>query len=306
MPDIRRAPLPRGIYPMLYAYFDEHGRLDQDAAERQVEAAVAGGAHGLAVLGLGTEVNKLSAAERQALLGWVGRALAGRLPLAVTIAEADIERALAAAESAQRAGAACLIVQPPPVKGLPEDDYIRFFGAVADAAAVPVGIQNAPDFLGIGLSLDGIARLADHHPNVTMLKAEGPALYAHAVIEAVGDRLQVFNGRGGLELTDNLRAGCAGMIPAMDSADVQAAIFDLMQQGDQASEGEAERLYARILPMTVFVMQSLDSFLCYGKRITARRLGLGPVHDRAPFLAPTPTGLAWAERYAAALPAFAI
>src|SRR5690606_35213182 len=112
--------------------------------------------------------------------------------------------------------------------------------------------------------------------------------------------------RCGLELTDNLRAGCAGMIPAMESVDIQSAIFDLMRQGGEASEREAERLYAQILPMTVFVIQSLDSFLCYGKRIAARRLGLGPVHDRAPSLAPTPTGLAWTERFASALPPLAI
>ena len=39
-------------------------------------------------------------------------------------------------------------------------------------------------------------------------------------------------------------------------------------------------------------MQSLENFLCYGKRLTARRLGLGEVHDRPPALPPTPFGLA--------------
>ena len=47
-------------------------------------------------------------------------------------------------------------------------------------------------------------------------------------------------------------------------------------------------------------MQSIENFLCYGKRLTARRLGLGEVHDRPPALPPTPFGLASAERYARA------
>jgi 4-hydroxy-tetrahydrodipicolinate synthase len=78
-------------------------------------------------------------------------------------------------------------------------------------------------------------------------------------------------------------------------------IFDLMRTGRAADEAEAERLYRDILPLIVFLMQSVESFLCYGKRVTARRLGLGEVHDRRPALTPTAFGLASAERYAARL-----
>ncbi|MCP3724373.1 hypothetical protein M3I53_14750 [Paraburkholderia sp. CNPSo 3272] len=39
-----------GIYPILYAFFDRDNRLDRAAMRRQVEAAVRGGAPGIAVL----------------------------------------------------------------------------------------------------------------------------------------------------------------------------------------------------------------------------------------------------------------
>src|SRR5260370_9739699 len=42
---------------------------------------------------------------------------------------------------------------------------------------------------------------------------------------------------------------------------------------------------SEILPLITFLMQSIESFLCYGKRLLARRLGLGPVQVRAPGLA---------------------
>lgn len=300
-------PMPPcdGIHPMLYAFFDADGRLDRAAMRRQVDAVVASGAHGVAVLGLGTEVAKLSRQERAELVGWVAEDLAGRAPLTVTIAEETVEDANAAVAAAARAGAACVILQPPQRRDLSEDGYVDFFGSIADAAPIAVGVQNAPDYIGIGLSLDAIARMADRHPNIRLLKAEGSALYARQVVEATHGRLKIFNGRGGLEFTDNLRAGCAGMIPSIESMDVQVRIFELMARNEPGAEQEAERLYAQILPMIVFVFQSLDSFLCYGKRIAARRLGLGPVHDRSPALAPTATGLAWAERYASALPPLA-
>ena len=47
--------MPHGIYPMLYAFFNAQGGLDRHATRRQVQAFVDNGAHGMAVLGLGTE-----------------------------------------------------------------------------------------------------------------------------------------------------------------------------------------------------------------------------------------------------------
>ena len=85
------------------------------------------------------------------------------------------------------------------------------------------------------------------------------------------------------------------MIPATDTFDFQVRIFERMRAGD---EDAAERTYREVLPVMVFVMQSLDTLVCYGKRIAGWRLGLEEVHDRTPCLAPDPFGLACARRYA--------
>ena len=71
-----------------------------------------------------------------------------------------------------------------------------------------------------------------------------------------------------------------------------------MRAGD---ESLAEALYRKPLPAIAFAMQGLDTFLLYGKRIAALRLGIPPSHDRVPCATATPTGLDWARRYAAEL-----
>ena len=291
----------RGIHPVLYAFFDEGGGLDRSAMRRQVEACVAAGVHGVAVLGLGTEVNKLDPRERRLLLDWTAEDLGGRLPLAVTVSEANVAGQTAFVRAAAEAGADWAILQPPPVRGMPESEYLRFFGAVADAAAIPLAIQNAPEYIGIGLSNRGLRALHQNHPNVVGVKAECAALDIARLIEDTEGVFRVFNGRGGLELTDNLRAGCVGMIPGVESVDVQARIFDLMCSGEGKDDERAEDLYRTILPLLVFLMQSLDTLLCYGKRLAARRLGLGTVHDRGPARRPTSPGLASLERHAGRL-----
>jgi 4-hydroxy-tetrahydrodipicolinate synthase len=296
----------RGVYPMLYAFFDAAGRLDRGAMRAQVEYCVASGAHGIAALGLGTEVSKLAHAERRQVVAWVAEDLAGRLPLAITVFGATTEEQIAFVRAAAERGADWVILQPPQPRDqtappITEDLLVDFFGAVADAAPVPVAIQNAPQYIGIGLSSAGLDRLSRDHPNVRLLKAEGSAVETRALIELTEGRMAVFQGRGGMEFTDVIRAGCVGMIPSVESCHVQSRMFELMRTGRAEDAAEAERLYAELAPLIVFLMQSVAQFVCYGKRLTARRIGLAAVHDREPAQAPTAFGLDCLARHAAVL-----
>jgi 2-keto-3-deoxy-L-arabinonate dehydratase len=296
-----------GVYPMLYAFFDRAGRLDRGAMRAQVDYCVASRAHGVAALGLGTEVSKLSPPERRQAMQWAAEDLRGRLPLAITVFGATPDEQIAFVQAAAARGANWVILQPPqPTAGqtgapLSEDQLVDFFGAVADASPLPVAIQNAPQYIGVGLSSAGIDRLCREHPNVRLLKAEGSAVETASLIELTEGQIAVFQGRGGLEFVDVMRAGCVGLIPSVESCHVQARMFELMQSGRAEDAAAAERLYAELAPLIVFLMQSIGQFLCYGKRLTARRLGLGEVHDREPAQAPTAFGLACLERHGAVL-----
>jgi 4-hydroxy-tetrahydrodipicolinate synthase len=107
-----------------------------------------------------------------------------------------------------------------------------------------------------------------------------------------------------MELPENLRAGCVGMIPAPECFDVQVRIYERLRMKTAEDEAEAERAYGTILPLIAFLMSSIDTFVCYGKRITARRLGIAEVFDRAPCQRPTEFGMRMAERLSAELAPF--
>ena len=291
-----------GIHPILYAFFDADGRPLRAPIVAQVEGAVRHGAHGVAVLGLATETNKLDTSERRQIMEWTAEALRGRLPLAVTVAEPSVHGQAAFVRSAQGVGADWVILQPPPVTGMGENELLRFFGAVAATTDLPVAIQNAPQFLGTGLSNAALATLNRQHPNVCMLKGEASAHIIERVVADTEGVYRVFNGRGGMELPECLRAGCVGMIPAPECFDVQVAVYEAMRRETPEGDAEAERRYREILPLIVFMMSSVDTFVCYGKRVVARRLGIEHVFDRAPCQQPTEFGLLTAERLAAALP----
>lgn len=288
-----------GIYPILYAFFDRDNRLDRAAMRRQMEAAVRAQAPGVAVLGLATEVNKLSQTEREQIIRWAIEDSGGTLPLVVTVSGSSVESQRDLARYALAQGASSLILQPPALAAgavpQPEAFYFDFFAAVMDGLDARVGIQNAPEYLGVGLSAESLERLAAQCPNFRLLKGEGPSIVLAETVARVGHLMPVLNGRGGMELLDNLRAGCAGMIVAPDCFDWQQRIYQAFVGGDVA---QAEALYRQVLPAIVFVMQSLDTLICYGKRIAAWRMGFDVQHDRDAKLLPSRFGLEAARRFA--------
>lgn len=284
-----------GIYPILYAFWDAHGLLDEDAMRVQVDHCIASGAHGIAVLGLVTEVHKMDVNERLALVEMVGAMIGGRVPYAVTIGEPSLPGQIAFAKAAARAGADWVILQPPPIKGTSERDVIRFFGSVAEAVDVDVAVQNNPVNLEVSLSAAGLVELHKHHPNIAILKGEGFSIDIQRVIEGSDGAYRVFGGHGGIEFPALLRAGGAGLIPAPDFLGAQVRLFDLWQTGDRDA---AEAIHRAILPAIVFMSRSVPGMLCYGKRLLARQLGMPTPHDRIPSLQPTEFGLSELDRFA--------
>jgi len=260
---------PAGLYPILYAYFDEQDNLRRDAIRRQVQCCINAGADGIAILGLITETGQLSVKERENFVAWVAEDIGGRVPLTATITGETTQAQIALSRSARDSGADWLILQPPQNHKPSEKELMRFFGEVMDSVDVPVGIQNFPEVLGVGLSPKAVGELHRQHANFTVMKGEGPVYQIRQYMDASNGGIGIFNGRGGLEMPDNLRAGCAGIIPAPDVADIQVQMYQAFKKGDS---DRLDKLYHDTLPYVVFVMQSIHFALVYGKRLTAQRM----------------------------------
>lgn len=287
-----------GIYPILYTFWDDEGRIDRDAMKRQVDYCVASGAHGISILGLVTEVNKMDVTERREIVEMVGDMIGGRVPYAVTVGEPSIRGQIEFCKAAQAAGADWVILQPPSIPGMSQAELIRFFGNVADATDLGVAIQNNPVNMDVSLSPEGLIALNRQHPNISLLKGEGFSVDIARAIEGSGGAYRVFGGHGGIEFPALLRSGGAGLIPAPDFLQPQVKMYNLWREGTPESIARAEEIHRRLLPAIVFMSRNFPALLCYGKRLFAGQLGISPGADRAPALQPTEFGLAEMARHA--------
>jgi 2-keto-3-deoxy-L-arabinonate dehydratase len=288
-----------GVYPMLFAFFDEAGELDEAAIRKQTRAVLAAGAHGVAVLGLASEAHKMSTAERLEFVEYVQAEVRGKVPLSVTVSETSAAGQIAFARQVVAMGAAWLVLQPPPVKGMTEASLARFFAEVAAGVDAPIGLQLAPDFLSGTLSPASLSGLAAQSPNITLLKVEMPALEAARLIEETQGRFAVFNGRAGLDMPDCVSAGCVGFVPGAESTDRLVAIYEALTSGEARRVAEAESRYKELAPLLGFLMLGIDNFLVYGKTLMTRRLGLEARASavRSPTSGTSPFGLAVLDRW---------
>jgi 4-hydroxy-tetrahydrodipicolinate synthase len=261
---------------------------------RQVEAVVALGVAGLLTLGLATEVRHLSPSQRRQIVEWNGADLSGRLPFGVTIFEATAEEQIASVTHAARHGADWVVLQPLP-SARDEASLLAGFDAVLAATSLPCALQNAPQYIGVGLSDAAILGLCTRHPHLLAIKQEVAATELAALVARLDGRLQVFSGRGGIELVDCIAAGIHGHVPAPDYADLLVRLWDWQASGREA---EARELYAQVLPLATFILQSLEALTCYGKLLFCRRHGL-PFHPRPGGMVPDAFGLAALKRHAA-------
>jgi 4-hydroxy-tetrahydrodipicolinate synthase len=283
----------KGIHAVLYALFDAKEQPDRAAMAAQMAWVREAGAEGVVVLGLATEVGKLSEAEKRLIIDWAVEDR-GDLPLGVTITGNSVAEQRALADHAVGAGADWLILQPPLAGTYGAGEYLDFFARVGADQPIPFAVQNAPQYLGRSLSADDLASLATRCPGFTHVKTETSAGDLAGLVALAGERLTVLNGRGGLEMTDCLRAGCDGFIVAPD---VLRGVVECMARWRAGDKAGAEAAYAAFLPAATFAMQSLEHLACYGKRIFGLRAGI-TIHDRAPALRPTEAGLALARGWA--------
>lgn len=287
----------KGIIPMTYCFFNKNNSIDLKAMRDQILLIKKLGSHGIACLGLATEVNKLNFFEKKKIIELVAEVSTDSIPIVVTISGNNVNEYKKLIEVAQFYNARWIVFQPWLKKNTTDDDCFDFFNSIipnVDTNTL-VGIQNAKEYIGVGLNSIQILKLYKKFDNFRAIKGEASATLIQAEIKKYPKNLQVFNGRGGQEIIDNFLAGCSGIIPSLEGTDIFLKIYKLVQQKKII---EARRLYKKILPSIVFSMQSIDSLVCYGKRICAYRMGIKKIYDRKPALVPTNFGIKLAKKFA--------
>ena len=268
----------RGCLPVLCTPFDAAGAVDPAAFDAVIDFALACGVDGVVYPGTASEVGQLTPDERASLVSRLGARLGGRVPFVVGASAGWAADTLARIAEGAAAGASAAMVMAPRELGADAGAQVAHFAALSPAP-IPIMLQNAPAPFGAGLPPTAVARIAREVPHVRYVKEEtlpcGQNL--SVVLAEAGDAIDgVFGGAGGRYVTDELARGALGTVPAVEIADVHAA---LVRAWDRGEADEARRLFAASLPL--LNMQAVFRTRLT-KEVLRRRGVLRVAHSRHP------------------------
>jgi 4-hydroxy-tetrahydrodipicolinate synthase len=233
-----------GVIPITATPFDAEGRIDEDSIVSLVEFEARCGVHGLNVLGIMGEFHKLTESERRRVAEVFIKSAAGRFPIVVGTSHAGTGACIELSQAAEAAGAAALMVAPPP--GLKGDGAIMaHYRAVAAAVTVPIVVQDEPVTTGVIMAPELLARIANELPSCRYVKLEEPP--TPTKITALrrlpgGERFRIFGGMNGMFFFEELSRGAVGIMTGVAVPDVLVRIYDLFRAGDV---GGAAAMYDR-------------------------------------------------------------
>ncbi len=269
-----------GIFNILATPFDAHQAVDLTSLRRLVNFQLDLGVYGLTILGVLGEASKLSVDERSTVLATVMDTVQGRVPVVVGTSHNDLSTCIELSKSAFAAGAAGVMIAPPPMKNATDDEVIDLYQQIADVIDQPIVVQDFPPVNGVMMSPDMLARLAEKIPNARYLKLEDPPLMQKiGAIRERTDQFEIFGGLGGMFLLEELGRGASGTMTGFAFSEILVAVFEAFRDGRQT---DAERIFDYYLPLIRYENQPVIN-LSIRKELLRRRGAIAYPALRAPF-----------------------
>jgi 4-hydroxy-tetrahydrodipicolinate synthase len=237
-------PAIHGVIPILVTPFDEQGRIDRDSLQNEVDFVIGAGVHAIGIA-LGSEIDKLSEAERELVIRTVIDRAAGRVPVVVNTGAPANDLAARNSRLAQEWGAAAVMATPPGA-GFSAGEIIGYYGAIADAVDVPVVIQ---DVNTAPVPAPLIRKIAERIERVRYAKVESSPQPSQvlAAVQAGGELVAIIGGAAGQFLMEELRRGAVGTMPWPSLPGPFVAVWNAWQAGDPV--GARTLFETRVAPL---------------------------------------------------------
>lgn len=258
-----------GVCPVLQTPFDTQGQIDHAALAAEVDWVFSQGGDGV-VVGMVSEILRLTDNERREVAATVCKATDGRGPVVISVTSEAAVVAQALAVHAASVGA-CAVMAAPPVTagGASETEIESYYAAILSQVDIPVVVQDASGYVGRPLPLDLQAGLFDSWGPRVLFKPEAPpvGLTIGALIERCGPKACVFEGLGGVALVESYERGVVGTMPGADVCWAVVAVWEALRAGDL---GLAYDIVER-LGSLLALQSSLDAFVSVEKYLLVRQ-----------------------------------
>ncbi len=178
----------RGVVPPMVTPLLENDKLDVKGLERLVEHILAGGVHGLFLLGTTGEAPDLSYGLRHELVKRVCKLVKGRVPVLTGVTDTVFTESLRLAETAAEAGAVAAVAAPPYYFAPGQPELVEYYNHLADSLPLPLFLYNMPSHTKVMIDPYTVKALSENANIVGIKDSSANIVYFNAVRHILRDR----------------------------------------------------------------------------------------------------------------------
>lgn len=221
----------QGSIVALVTPFLEDGSIDYNSLEGLVNFHVQNGTDGIVVNGTTGESSTITLDEFDKITKFVVGKVAGSIPVIAGTGSNHTEQAIIKSQIAEYNGVDGLLVVSPYYNKPTRKGLLNYFGAIAEASALPIIIYNVPGRTGSNMPVDLVLEIAFEHRNVIGIKdATGDMDRMMDLIHKSSSDFKVYSGEDSLALSTVLMGGdgcisvVANQIPKVFSQMLRAGL----------------------------------------------------------------------------------
>lgn len=254
----------QGVLPVFQTPFTDDFDIAWSELENEINWLFANGSAGI-VMGMVSEILRLSSDERDAVTEAACRFGTGRGPVIISVTAESTVQAVRHARVAEGAGASAIMCALPIAAPSLPDEALTHIETLVRTSTLPVIVQDASGYVGFELSLNTIRRLEAEFRGRIMFKPEVPPLGQRVseILAVTDGRAQIYEGSGGIALVDAFQRGIAGTMPGADVSWAVVALWTALNGGN------TDRVRRIRGPLTALIalQGQLDSFVAIEKHL---------------------------------------
>jgi 4-hydroxy-tetrahydrodipicolinate synthase len=269
----------KGVFPALLTPFTADDQVDLIMFEKNLDAQVEAGIHGIIIAGSLGEASTLTLAEKESLVKFSVLKLAGKIPVIMNIAEGATREAVLQAKLAKEWGADGLMLLPPMRYKADDRETVEFFKEVARNTDLPIMIYNNPVDYKIDVTLDMFQELTEF-PHINAIKeSTRDVTNITRLKNRFGNRFAILCGVDPLTV-EELALGADGLVAGLVDAFPKETVvmYNLVKAGKM---DEAIAIYRWFMPLLELdIHPKLVQYI----KLAAVQTGIGTENVRAPRL----------------------
>jgi len=232
----------RGIIPPVATPMQANEDLDLPRLRWFLDRLIAGGVHGVFVLGTNSEFYALDENEKQQVIATTVAHVRRRVPVYAGTGAETTREAIRLTKMAEREGVDGVSVITPYFVNPAQQEIYDHYRRIAESTSLPVVLYNNPGTCGgVKIDVDTVARLAEIPSILAIKDSSGDLQNTIEYTRVVPDRFAVLQGRDTL-ICPALLFGARGAVPATANIapSLVVEIYEAFLRGDLAATKAAQ------------------------------------------------------------------